>query len=82
MSVDATVVVTARLLADGSFVYLRPDETWTKDIQEAAIYSWEEGESQVESRAWDRAPLVFGVGVVEAELRDGFIELYGTSCGF
>ncbi len=82
MGVDATVVVSARLLADGSFVYLRPDETWTRDIQEAAVYSWEEGESQVASRAWDRAPLVFGLSVVEAERRDGFIELYGTVCGF
>jgi hypothetical protein len=81
MSADATVVVTACLLNDGSSVYLRPNETWTRDVQEAAVYSWEEGELQVASRTWDCHPLVFGLGVVEAECRDGAVELYGTSCG-
>jgi hypothetical protein len=81
MSADAGVVVAACLVVDGSSVYLRPDETWTHDLHEAALYPWDEGESQVASRAWDGDPLVFGTGVVEAERRGGRLELYGTACG-
>jgi hypothetical protein len=81
MHAEPTVVVAAQLLTDGSAVYLRANETWTRQLEEAAVFSWTEGEQQVAVRAWDGEALVFGVGVVEAERRDDVTELFGRSCG-
>lgn len=81
MHTEARVVVTAYLLADGTQVYLRPNDTWTPKVQEAAILRWAEGEQVLADRACDDQPLVFALEVMEAELCDGVIAVYGLTCG-
>lgn len=81
MYTEARVVVTACLLADGTLVYLRPDDTWTANVQEAAILRWKDGEQVLADRARDDQPLVFAIELVEAELCDGATAVYGLTCG-
>jgi hypothetical protein len=81
MQAEPTVVIGAQLIVNGAFMYLRPDETWTSRLQEAALFSWREGEQQLAARSRDRSPLVFGLNVFEAERRGESIEVFGLSCG-
>lgn len=81
MSQAAKVVVRACLLVDGSSVYLRANETWTHDMQEAEVLDWSEGEFRVSEREKDAQPLVFAPDIVEAELREGVVVLFGLTCG-
>ncbi len=74
-------MVRACLLADGSSVYLRANETWTHDMQQAAVLDWSDGEVCVSEREKDAQPLVFAPDLVEAELREGLVVLFGATCG-